>query len=106
MNEDEANGGTAHGEADDGTLERSEPHVNARPGAQDAELHPDRPETMQHDHEDAPGRQRYADARASDYDRDFQEDESGSHPVKESDEEALDEDGVPKIAARKPHDEK
>ena len=91
---------------DDRAVERSEPHVNAAPGAQDAELHPDRPDTMQNDHEDAPGRQRYADARPGDYGRDFQTDESGSHPVKKPDEEAVDEDGIPDIAATEPHEKR
>ena len=81
---------------------RSEPRVNERPGGQDAELHPDTPETMQHDHDSAPGRQRYADARPGDYSRDFQEDDSGGHPVKPVSADKVDENGIPEIAATEP----
>lgn len=89
-------------EADGEGVKRSEPNANAAPGAHDSELHPDTPETMQHDHESAEGRQSYADARPGDYSRDFQEDSSGGHPVKPLDEDEVDEDGVPEIAAREP----
>ena len=90
------------GVRDDGreVVERSAPHVNARPGGHDSELHPDTPETMQDDHEDAPGRQRYADARPGDYGRDFQADGSTAHPVKGADEG--EEEEIPDIAATEP----
>ena len=79
---------------------------NPAPDAHDGERHPDTPRTMQHDHEDAPGRQRYADARPGDYSGDFQQDGSGAHPVKPLDEGATDDDGIPKVAAREPHEGK
>jgi len=88
--------------ADAESVERSEPRANAAPGTHDSELHPDKPETMQHDHDSAEGRQRYADARPGDYSRDFQEDSSGEHPVKPLDEDKVDEEGIPEIAAREP----
>ena len=62
----------------------------------------DAPETMQHDHDSAVGRQRYGDARGGTYSRDFQADESGTHPVKETPEGATDERGIPDIAATEP----
>lgn len=83
-------------------VKRSDPHANARPGTHDSALHPDTPETMQDDHEGVTGRQRYADARPGDYGRDFQADESGSHPVKPASADAVDEDGIPNIAETEP----
>lgn len=103
MNEADDKGGSG-GTGEDGEreVERSEPHVNERPGAHDSALHPDRPETMQHDHPDAPGRQRYADSRPGDYARDFQADGSGEHPVKPASGDGVDEDGIPDIAETEP----
>jgi len=72
--------------------------------ARDPERHPHTPATMQRDHEEAVGRQRYADARGGDYAGDFQADGSGSHPVKPPSDAALDERGIPDIAATEPRE--
>lgn len=79
-----------------------EPPANVRSDVHGTQTQPDTPETMQRDHEDAVGRQRYADARPGDYSTDFQEDDSGAHPVKPVPEDAVDEDGIPKIARTEP----
>lgn len=104
-NSDGAGDGRSERDDDDGarrSVRRSEPHVDVRPGGHDSELHPDTPETMQKDHDAAPGRQRYADSRPGDYARDFQADGSGSHPVKPLTDDAVDENGIPDIAETEP----
>lgn len=63
----------------------------------------DKDRTMQEDHDGATGRQSYSDARGNQYSRDFQEDGSGDHPLKEASDDELDENGIPKIAETAPH---
>ncbi len=57
--------------------------------------------TRQQD-DDSAIRHRYADARASDYSHDFQDDGSGSHPVKPVDDDQKGSDGIPDIAQKQP----
>ena len=60
--------------------------------------------TMQHD-DDSASRHRYADARPQDYSPDFQDDGSGGHPVKPSDDDSVDEQGIPAVAeTRRPQE--
>ncbi len=89
----------------DGTVPGSQ-HEPGKETSVDEKPRPgdDKDRTMQSDHDDAAGRQSYSDARGSQYSRDFQEDGSGEHPVKDAPEEAFDEDGIPKVAERKPHE--
>lgn len=78
--------------------------TDVAPDADEAERHPDTPQTMQHDHDGAVGRQRYDNARPGDYSPDFQEDSSAAHPVKPVDGDEVDEKGIPDIAAKEPHE--
>ena len=103
----ERDGTTAEKTAREGTArEEVATRDEAKRHTHDSVVHPDTPETMQEDHDAAPGRQSYADARASDYGGDFRAEESGAHPVKPVDEDALDEDGIPEIAQTEPPDER